>query len=49
MNDPYKNIDSQDEIIKVLQYAYQQGMERENISMMELVDEMREKLQTLIK
>lgn len=48
MNDS-KSIDSRDEIIKVLQYAYQQGTERENISMMELVDEMREKLQTLIK
>ncbi|WP_237662973.1 hypothetical protein [Sutcliffiella horikoshii] len=48
MND-YKVIDNKDEIIKVLQYAYQQGTERENISMMELVDEMREKLQTLIK
>jgi hypothetical protein len=48
MND-YKDIDNKDEIIKVLQYAYQQGTERENISMMELVDEMREKLQMLIK
>ncbi|WP_339147918.1 MULTISPECIES: hypothetical protein [unclassified Sutcliffiella] len=48
MND-YKVIDNKDEIIKVLQYAYQQGTERENISMMELVDEMREKLQILIK
>ncbi|MCM3620147.1 hypothetical protein M3936_21560 [Sutcliffiella horikoshii] len=48
MND-VKTIDNKDEIIKVLQYAYQQGTERENISMMELVDEMREKLQTLIK
>jgi hypothetical protein len=48
MND-YKNIDNKDEIIKVLQYAYQQGTERENISMMELIDEMKEKLQLLIK
>ncbi|UAL47071.1 hypothetical protein K7887_19800 [Sutcliffiella horikoshii] len=48
MND-YKNIDSKDEIIKVLQYAYQQGTERENISMMELVNEMKEKLQLLLK
>ncbi|MGM0837585.1 MAG: hypothetical protein ACQEV7_15620 [Bacillota bacterium] len=49
MNDHFKNIESQDEIIKVLQYAYQQGTERENISMIELVNEMREKLQMLIK
>ncbi|MGD6831768.1 hypothetical protein ACQCT5_06370 [Sutcliffiella halmapala] len=49
MNDSFKNIENQDEIIKVLQYAYQQGMERENISMIELVNEMREKLQMLIK
>ncbi|WP_157663854.1 hypothetical protein [Sutcliffiella horikoshii] len=48
MND-FKNIDNKDEIIKVLQYAYQQGTERENISMMELVNEMKEKLQLLIK
>ncbi|WP_404445634.1 hypothetical protein LG307_19760 [Sutcliffiella horikoshii] len=48
MND-YKSIDSKDEIIKVLQYAYQQGTERENISMLELVNEMKEKLQMLIK
>ncbi|WP_010197362.1 hypothetical protein [Bacillus sp. m3-13] len=44
-----KSIDSKEEIIKVLQYAYQQGTERENISMMELVNEMKEKLQLLIK
>ncbi|WP_204412694.1 hypothetical protein [Bacillus tianshenii] len=49
MKESFSNIQSQDEIIKVLQYAYQQGMERENISMMELVNEMREKLQMLIK
>lgn len=49
MNDSFKNIENQDEIIKVLQYAYQQGTERENISMIELVNEMREKLQMLIK
>jgi len=49
MKDSFSNIESQDEIIKVLQYAYQQGMERENISMIELVNEMREKLQMLIK
>jgi hypothetical protein len=45
----FKTIESRDEIIKVLQYAYEQGTERENISMIELVNEMREKLQTLIK
>ncbi|WP_172971110.1 hypothetical protein [Bacillus sp. THAF10] len=45
----FNSINSEDEIIKVLQYAYQQGVERENISMMELVNEMREKLQMLIK
>ncbi|WP_197284232.1 hypothetical protein [Bacillus sp. CHD6a] len=48
MND-YKSIESKEEIIKVLQYAYQQGTERENISMMELIDEMKEKLQLLVK
>lgn len=49
MKDHFEKIESQDEIIKVLQYAYQQGTERENISMMELVNEMREKLLMLIK
>ncbi|CAG9623245.1 hypothetical protein [Sutcliffiella rhizosphaerae] len=45
----YSNINSNDEIIKLLQYAYQQGIERKDISMMELVDEMKQKLQVLIK
>lgn len=49
MKEALKVNNSTEEIIEVLKYGYQQGIERENISMMELVNEMKEKLQIVLK